>query len=343
MSAAAIAPASAPATAAAATGDAAEAAEGAKGTGIVHVNENEAPSTYQCSPALHRKKGETCLPEEALERLRRNWNKTHPRKKIVLNMTRKNGVVRGAGKKSLLYSKLRDAMKTQYKCDTEFCMVKKIPAADGDKKVMMSYFRPEKPKSWDKKPSSWLDSYNIEDVMSQYEQANPEFEFIGPVPIDFDAPTSWGKCIVNELCRLNLDTMKTSGKTKIGIIFNLDKHDEPGSHWVCAFIDVPASSAYYFDSYGFEPEKEIKRLLGRLKDQGIKNIYYNDIRHQKRGSECGMYCLFVIICLLRGRKFYDICTNVIEDSTMNTFRDILFAEEKPRREAIEEGLKKVCT
>ncbi len=309
-------------------------------------------SSYQCSPALHRRNGETCLPMAALERLRRNWNKTHPGHKITITETRKNSrggsasasTAAGANKAALLYKKLRDAMANHYKCNTEYCMVKKIAGAEDEKKSMLSYFRPEKPNVWDKKPTQWLDSYNIEDVMNQYEQAEKSFECIGPVPIDFDAAGgSWGKCIVTELCKLNLKEMSAAGKKKIGIIFNLDPHDEPGSHWVCAFIDIPASSAYYFDSYGYKPPAEIERLLARLKEQGIEKIYYNDIRHQRKGSECGMYCLFTIICLLRGRSFYDICSHVVDDDTMNSFRDILFAEEKPRREAIEIGLKKLCT
>jgi hypothetical protein len=299
-------------------------------------------SAFQCSPALHRRKGDTCLPPSALERLRRNWNKTHPRNKIVVAGTRKNGHVRGGAGSNVLYSKLRDAMKNHYKCDTEYCMVKKIPGSTDEKKSMLSYFRPEKPKSWDKKPTLWLDSYNIEDVMNQYEKAYPHFEFIGPVPIDFDAKDSWGKCVVDELCKLNVEDMKKAGKTKIGIIINLDPHDEPGSHWVCAFVDIEGKSAYYFDSYGYKPEREIQAFLARMKSQGIENIYYNDIRHQRKTSECGMYCLFTIICLLKGRSFYDICTHVVDDDTMNQFRDVLFAEEKPRREAIEEGLKKMC-
>ena len=304
------------------------------------VKADGSASTFQCSPALHRKDGETCLPPSALERLRRNWNRTHPRNKITLGETRKNGRVRGGA--GGLYTQLRNAMKNHYKCDTEYCMVKKIPGTTEEKKTMLSYFRPEKPKSWDKKPSLWLDSYNIEDVMNQYEKAHPNFEFIGPVPIDFDSKDNWGRCIVTELCKLNVEDMKKKGKTKVGIIFNLDPHDEPGSHWVCAFVDIEGSSAYYFDSYGFKPEKEIQVFLARMKSQGIEHVYYNDIRHQKKGSECGMYCLFTIICLLRGRSFYDICTHIVDDDAMNKFRDILFAEEKPRREAIEEGLKKMC-
>ena len=237
-------------------------------------------------------------------------------------------------------------MKNHYKCETEFCMVKKMPGiSEADKKKLGGFFRPEKPEEWDKKPTLWLDSYNIEVVMKQYEAAVPSFEFIGPVPIDFDAKTGggWGQCIVNELCRLDIAECKRKGKEKIGIIFNLDPHDEPGSHWVCAFIDIPASAAYYFDSYGFEPEKEIVTLLKRSKDQGIQNIYYNDIRHQRKGSECGMYSLFCIICLLNGRSFYDICKNVIDDDTMNLMRDLIFAEEKPRKESIDKALKIICS
>ena len=30
---------------------------------------------------------------------------------------------------------------------------------------------------------------------------------------------------------------KKQGINKIGVIFNLDKHTQPGSHWVALFID----------------------------------------------------------------------------------------------------------
>jgi len=294
-------------------------------------------NTFQCSPALKRRAGETCLPPMALERLRRIWNKMHPEHKIVVSGTRKQG------KHADLWPRLRDAMRKHYKCDTEYCAVKKMKGlSDKEKAPLLSYFRPEKPAEWDKKPTLWLDSLNIEDVMKQYEAAEPTFQFIGPVPIDFDTKQSFGSCIVDELCKLDLNSVNRKGITKIGIVFNLDKHDEPGSHWVCAFIDIDAKAAYYFDSYGYEPEEEIVRLLERCKQQGCNKIYYNDIRHQRKGSECGMYCLYVIICLLRGKSFYTICKDIIDDDNMNVFRDILYAEEKPRKEAIDVALKKLC-
>jgi hypothetical protein len=334
---------------------------GAVGGGIDVAN------TFQCSPALHRRGGETCLPAAAIARLVRYWNRSHPRNKIRINMTRKASGGAKMRYAAALYKKLRELMRVHHNCYTEYCMIKKLPMPEDDRKKMLAYFRPEKPAVWDKKGTLWLDSYNIEDVMRQYEEAEPHFEFIGPVPIDFDKPVGgigkrmvggvkefataasagetvpWDKCVVTELCKLDLDKLIAEGKRKIGIIFNLDPHDKPGSHWVCAFVDMDRKAVYYFDSYGYAPQREIKIFLARLKNQGITNLYYNDIRHQKKGSECGMYCLFCIICLLRGRNFFDICSHIIDDDTMNLFRDILFAEETPRKEAIEEGLKKVCT
>lgn len=303
-------------------------------------------STYQCSPALHRQPGETCLPPSALEKMRRIWNRTHPQHRIPLTQTRKNkaGGESTRDSNAKLWKDLRLAMKAKYKCDTEYCLVQKLPGMTRmERNTLRGYFRPDKPDAWDGKPTTWLDSFNIEDVMNQYEEAYPHFEFIGPVPIDFDAPDGiWGKCIVDELCKLDLEEAAKKGTQMIGIIYNLDPHDKPGSHWVCSFIDIPKKTAYYFDSYGYFPPKEVEAFMLRMHKQLCTHIFYNDIRHQRKGSECGMYCLFVIICLLKGRSFIDICSNIVSDDTMNSFRDILFATETPRREAIEKALPKLC-
>ena len=82
--------------------------------------------SYQCSPALHRRGDETCLPPSSIERLRRAWNRTHPRHKITISETRKAGGHAAITTAKTLFQKLREAMKSHYKCSTEFCMVKKI-------------------------------------------------------------------------------------------------------------------------------------------------------------------------------------------------------------------------
>lgn len=274
--------------------------------------------------------------------MQRVWNRLYPKESI--RVAGKRGKTRKANAETSLWRALRKMMRHRFKCATEFCVIEKMPGLSQDERQnLKGYFRPQKPDAWNKKPTTWLDSFNIEDVMEQYEAAYPTFEFIGPVPIDFDAPDGeWGRCIVDELCKLELSKMSAAGTQQIGIIFNLDKHNEPGSHWVCAFIHIPRSSAYYFDSYGYEPPEEIVTLFNRLRKQGIQHTYYNDVRHQRKGSECGMYCLYTIISLVLGKRFYDICVNIVDDDTMNALRDVLFASESPRIQAIERALKLIA-
>lgn len=314
-------------------------------------------SYYQCSPALKKGPGDTCLSMGGMQRIAKIWNELHPDDSIQLlsfNKTRRKRKMESNQNQIVsdhqtspkeLWHTIRDKMIHHYKCNTEYCMVKSMPGlSETERKSMLASFRPEKPETWKDKPTTWLDSFNIEDVMKQYEERKDfKFDFIGPVPIDFDKKYgAFGKCIVEELCKLNLEKQKKRGIEHIGIIFNLDPHDKPGSHWVCAFIDITDSAAYYFDSYGYPPPQEVDELFKRCKKQGIQHIYYNDIRHQRKGSECGMYCLITIICLLNGKSFYSICSKIKEDDTVNTFRDILFSTEKPRAESIQKGLASLC-
>ncbi len=282
----------------------------------------------QCNPSTLKTTKTTCLPQEMLERLRVAWNERFPNHKIPATIKRKEA----------LWQALRDRLHRQYECASEYCAVQRLGTGD-DKSSASRYFRPTKPAKWEKEPTDWHDTMTIANVLEQYEEGYPTFEFIGPVPIDFDAqqPGNFGKCIVDELCKLNLQQMRAAGKYSIGIVFNLDPHDRPGSHWICAYIDLLKNVAYYYDSYGYEPPAQVKRLLRRCLSQGVKQIYWNDIRHQRKDTECGTYCMYMIISLLKGRPFGELCKHGINDDTMNAVRDILYATEKPRPAAIREA------
>lgn len=291
--------------------------------------------SVQCRPGNQGSEA-TCLPSASIRKLVKTWNKTHKNKiRVGGARTAKN---KGKNKAQALWSALRDAMAKKYSCDNEYCAVKKL-APTKDAKQMLTFFKPERPAAWDKDPKQWLDTENIEHVMKQYEAAHPHFAFLGAVPLDFDTTVpEWGQCVSEEMCKLNLEQSMKQGKTDLGVIFNLDPHDKPGSHWVCAYVNIPKKSAYYYDSYGYEPEEEIAAFLERVQQQGCENVYYNDIRHQRSESECGTYCMYVILNLLGGRGFQEVCKDVVSDDVMNTFRDVLFAEERPRKEAIEKAL-----
>jgi hypothetical protein len=285
---------------------------------------------YQCNPSTLKSTHTTCLPADMLERLRAAWNERFPAHKIPASIKRKD----------TLWRELRQRLQRQYECASEYCAVQRLGGST-DKTDASHYFRPTKPTAWEKDPTDWHDTLSIAKVLEQYEDAFPHFEFIGPVPIDFDArlPGGWGKCVVNELCNIALQELKRQGTRCVGIVFNLDPHDRPGSHWICAFIDLVASAAYYYDSYGYEPPTEVRRLLRRCREQGVRNIYWNDIRHQRKKSECGTYCMYVIISLLKGRSFVDICQNRVDDDTMNSFRDLFYATEKPRATAVQDAVR----
>ena len=282
---------------------------------------------YQCNPETLRDTQTTCLPMEMLIRIRNTWNDRFPSHAIPTGLRRKEE----------LWAAIRARLKEQYKCESEYCAVQELGNAEL-KSSTASFFRPPKPANWRKNPTEWHDTQSIANVMEQYERAYPTFEFIGPVPIDFDTILGdVGRCVVDELCQLDLAKLRSRGKQMLGVIFNLDPHDKPGSHWVCAFVNIRDGEAYYYDSYGMKPCAEIRKFLQRCKAQGCRTILWNDIRHQRKSTECGTYCMYVIISLLKGRSFLDICQNPVRDEVMNSLRDLLYADEKPRALAVKEG------
>lgn len=177
-------------------------------------------------------------------------------------------------------------------------------------------FRHEGPKG----RFEWLNTLHIIEAMDQYENKYTDFKFLGAVPMDF-----------NDYDRFeirNIDYHKdliNKGKKRIGLIFNLDNHNESGSHWVALFANFNTCEIYYFDSYGEKPEKRVVDLMSKLKNVCLKyntnvTIDYNKQRHQRENSECGIYSMNFILRLLRGDSFEEICDSRIPDRKINKCR-----------------------
>ena len=114
------------------------------------------------------------------------------------------------------------------------------------------------------------------------------------------------------------------------IIFNLDKHDEPGSHWVASYIDHNQKEVYYFDSVGLKPPPEIdnfnNKVVTQAKDLGYTyNYKINPNGHQKKDTECGIYCINFIINMLETGDFNKHVNNYIPDDLMAKNRDKYFS------------------
>ena len=283
-----------------------------------------------CSPLV---KGvtygkETCLPNKTLIKLRDSYNSKHPDNKI--NSKRPNDIWIG----------LKNNITN---CDKEDCWLSHLP--DNERTFLEEkVFAPDQPPEWSKNHNEWLSNYDIFEVLSQYEDKYKNFTLLGPTAIDFDAKPNGSKCVTEEICKISLQALQDKKINKIGIVFNLDKHNEPGSHWTSMFIDFGARIIFYFDSAANETPPEIENLRDRIIAQGkaltpkkINFKYYQNYphNHQNTNTECGMYSLFFIITMLTGKldNVKPISLNKrlslfkqkrISDSHVENYRDIYF-------------------
>ena len=244
------------------------------------------------------------------------WNKRHPNLSIKTDNVKK------------IWEKLGYYL--QKSCKNEVCWIKShLFKNKFTSKELKNIFAPAQPTEWKKNPNEWLSSIEISELMKQYEDAYKCFEFIGPTPIDFDEHLSHGECVWEDLCKFNLKEKKDKGVNKIGIIFNLDTHDKPGSHWTAMFINLKKRKIYYFDSYGDDLcPKRIIKLANRIQSQSKEfdkeyDFLINKMRHQYSKSECGMYCLYFIIQLIRDVPFSRFSKRV-NDKHMTKLRNIYF-------------------
>jgi hypothetical protein len=235
----------------------------------------------------------------------------------------------------VLREKLENALNLHRPCgERTFLMA--LPISDNEKQELArQYLRPAMPSGWKEDPDMWLDSNNIADVMNQYEDAFPHFEFMGPFPIDFAAPDPYKgsisgngkkKCLMNEICELRVQEAMKNGTKSIGIVYNLDPHYKSGSHWVANYIDIPGHRCYYFDSYGMAPPKQIASFMRWLTTQDPKmRLEYNSRRLQFSNTECGVYSIYFITRMLEGDRFVDLTRRRPKDSDMLDLRDWLFS------------------
>jgi len=203
----------------------------------------------KCAPGKVYKDG-SCLSDESLKKIILNYNKKN-KDKININLPRKELV-------TILERKLSNV------CNEQTCWLKLDVVQELEDKfkedVEENTFRPKGPA----KKYEWLSTTHINEVIEQYQNVHKNFIFLGAVPYDFEDLAVLG------IHDLNFDTLIKDGKTKIGLVINLDNHDQGGSHWVSLFADLEKSQVYFFDSVGQPPRKRIRKFINRI----VKFLYH---------------------------------------------------------------------
>lgn len=249
------------------------------------------------------------MDEKDIDRLRTVYNEEHKQEPPIQT-----------GSAEVMWNSIKQRLQDKCKSGRGECIITSLLT------------RPKAPAEWKVNPEEWLSSTDIDKLEKQFEKLFAEYKHLGTFPMDFDSKSETGECLVSALCSIDIQSLAQKGSTQIGIIFNTDVSTGPGEHWVAVFCDIRPELAYprmtYFDSYAQKPEKEIKRLMKRWKEQwdatGLHSqpmkLTYNKTRHQYKDSECGMYCVYFHYCCLSGIPMEER----VPDDVVNSFRRMLF-------------------
>ena len=93
---------------------------------------------------------------------------------------------------------------------------------------------------------------------------------------------------------------------------------------------------FFFDSTGDPAPPEIKKLINRIKEQGLNlkhkinfKVDSNEgIEHQYGNTECGIYSIFFIVHMLEDKVTdHYLKTHILKDEYMHKFRKIYFNDD----------------
>lgn len=277
-------------------------------------------SDIKCAPGKIFEAG-SCARLVVLIEMAKAYNKKHPENSIRLS---KNLEVLNPQKcKAYILHELKKRVGDT--CDSQKCWGRLEFVSYMEKKARDEFlkhtYRPDSPQG----KFEWLSTFDINDVMEQYYSPEKGFKFFGAVPMDFEE-------IRMEVGNADYKKYVNKGVTKFGVIFNLDNHNQPGSHWTAMYTDFDKGVIFYFDSFAVKPEPRVRALMRqqtRYLESIGKNINdirvdYNQVQHQKGNSECGVYSINFLVRMARGDDFDKLTQNPISDSQINRCRKIYF-------------------
>ena len=287
----------------------------------------------KCAPGKKLDQG-SCFTIKDLENIIDEYNRIHPNTSKPSKSYDKHGLLNTVNK----------FMKDDYNCNDndQICWVESKLLKDNENETLNlianETFRPPAPKG----KRQWLSTTDINRVMLQYEDKFKDFKFFGAVPRDF------AKLPQLEISNIDIKKLVSRGKTRLGMVINLDTSEMNGSHWVALYSDLKKNQIYFFDSFAEPPNKEftvlVRKILNymycKMNNVDVKldnfscrvikckkyDIQYNKKQHQFKNSECGVYSMNFIIRLLNGESFKSIEADIMKDDDMLQCRGIYFRD-----------------
>lgn len=262
-----------------------------------------------CAPNKNRdKKDHTCYSKEQLIKIAQALNK---KKKSKINTSKT---------KNEIWEQIRQELFDE--CLYEWCWLDNKHVKElNDKDLRENVFKPSMPGEWMRNRYTWLNTTDISKVMRQYEKLYEDFRFFGPVPVDCP------RDIYCELTDIDLVKLRRRGVNYVGVIYNLDRHDQGGSHWVAVFVNMVDRVVSYYDSTGSPPPDYIRYFMGKMErgmGEGRVEVNWNRKRHQYGGSECGVYSMNFLVESLKGKKMSDFQKKKIDDFSVNILRNYFY-------------------
>jgi hypothetical protein len=293
-----------------------------------------------CKPKYKDGKRKTCYTPDLLRYIRDEYNKSHTAEEKI-----------DSEDPVQIWHELS---KRLVNCSKEDCWLQEIKNFAEKERLTNAIFAPKIERIWE---NSLMTTMTIKSVMKPYEcDKYPDFVFIGPTPIDYDSKPRDAlheMCVTEELCNFDLKKYLAKGKTKFGIVLNLDEHYKGGSHWTAMYVDAGGERpiVFYFDSQGLtylkvdgfkHKKKNIDRLIDMFVDQGKEagiefEVLQNKLVHQVKDTECGIYAMFFLITMLTGETEFDknmtldrkielFTKHHIPDEYMTEYRYVYFNE-----------------
>tara|TARA_B100000530_G_C15930633_1_gene476713 strand:+ start:1154 stop:2095 length:942 start_codon:yes stop_codon:yes gene_type:complete len=293
-----------------------------------------------CNPNNTSKTNFSCFSENQIYAIINRFNQLYPNNKIRC-VSRPISACYGELKEKL--SQLKNK-----KLKNEWCWTEDKDFSDIFKNTKKLIFVPKMPSEWcptikkwreQRIDAPWLSNFDIDDVLTQYDKKYPGFEFLGTFPIDFYKKKKYG--CVSHLCNFNINEIVSRNKYAFGLVLNTDSSDGPGEHWISLYCNINKKCMYFFNSATniktrIPPEiiefaRSIMKQIKDLYKVTLNFKFNNKKKHQMSNSECGMYAIYFILCMLDADEVNGSCDKEFEqyfNNPTHTVTDALMVQKR---------------